>query len=304
MRVKISISGASGFVGSNLVPYLIKHGFSNVNSISRDEFNNIDNYRFEKQEVFIHLAGKAHDLKKSTQSNEYYDVNYLATCRLYDAFLRSDASKFIFMSSVKACADTVDGILTEEDLADPKTDYGKSKLLAEDYIRSKPLPSNKSYFILRPCMIHGPGNKGNLNLLFNIVKLGIPYPLAGFANSRSFLSIENLLFVLKELIINTDIKSNTFNVADDASLSTNEVIHIFYDSLKMKSRLWKLPTGLIRKLSRIGDKLSLPLNTERLIKLTESYVVSNEKLKNTLEISLPVKSIDGLRMTAASFGKK
>jgi nucleoside-diphosphate-sugar epimerase len=89
----------------------------------------------------------------------------------------------------------VEGVLTEEVEPKPLTHYGKSKLMAEEYILSQPLSVGKSYYILRPCMIHGPGNKGNLNLLYQIVQKGIPYPLAAFENKRSFLSIENLCFI-------------------------------------------------------------------------------------------------------------
>ena len=90
-----------------------------------------------KGQTFLPLAGKAHDLKKVSDPQAYYQVNYELTKKLYDAFLASDAKKFIFVSSVKAAADSVDGILTEDTPPDPKTDYGKSKLMAEQYIQSQ-----------------------------------------------------------------------------------------------------------------------------------------------------------------------
>ena len=71
------------------------------------------------------------------------------------------------MSTVKAVADEVKGILSEDEIPNPKTHYGISKRKAEEYLLSKELPLGKRLYILRPCMIHGPGNKGNLNLLFN-----------------------------------------------------------------------------------------------------------------------------------------
>ncbi len=84
--------------------------------------------------------------------------------------MQSKAKKFIFFSTVKAVADSVEGILNEETTPNPKTAYGKSKLAAEQYINRQPIPDDKLVYILRPCMIHGPGNKGNLNLLYSIVK--------------------------------------------------------------------------------------------------------------------------------------
>ncbi|WCT13172.1 NAD-dependent epimerase/dehydratase family protein [Mucilaginibacter jinjuensis] len=297
----ISISGATGFVGTNLISYL--KGFE-LCSIGRSDLATISSSTLKNAEAVIHLAGKAHDLKKVSDPQAYYQVNFELTKKLYDAFLKSDAQKFIFISSVKAAADSVNGILTEDTTPNPKTDYGKSKLMAEQYIQGQPLPAGKSYYILRPCMIHGPGNKGNLNLLYQFVKKGIPYPLAGFENKRSFLSVENLCFIIKELIKRDDVASGVYQIADDESLSTNDVVGILSDSINKKPKLWKIPPGLIRTGARLGDVLHLPLTTERLDKLTESYIASNQKIKHAIGKDLPLTSRKGLAVTAASFAAK
>src|SRR5690606_31466401 len=102
---------------------------------------------------------------------------------LYDWYLKSKATKFIYASSVKAIADSVEGELTEDTPARPLTAYGISKLKAEEYIQQLSLGmTSKAFYILRPCMVHGPGNKGNLNLLYKFVTKGIPYPLGAFNN--------------------------------------------------------------------------------------------------------------------------
>jgi nucleoside-diphosphate-sugar epimerase len=296
--MKILITGASGFLGRNLISYL-EYQFE-IECLNRE---NIETASLNDNEVIIHLAGKAHDLKKSSNPNEYYQVNFELTKNLYDAFLKSDAKKFIFISSIKAAADSVEGVLDENIIPNPQTHYGKSKLMAEQYIQSQPLPEGKSYYILRPCMIHGPGNKGNLNLLYKFVRKGIPYPLAGFNNKRSFLSIENLCFIINELITRDDIPGGIYQVADDEALSTNEVVLILATSLNVKPRLWKIPKKIILFLAKVGDRLHLPLTTERLNKLTESYVVSNQKIKNALNKELPLTAIEGLKITADSFNK-
>ena len=152
-------------------------------------------------------------------------------------------------------------------------------------------------------MIHGPGNKGNLNLLYKLVKKGIPYPLAGFNNKRSFLSVENLCFVINELITRDDIPGGIYQVADDEALSTNEVVSILASSLNRKPKLWKVPSDIITFFARIGDRLHLPLTTERLNKLTESYVVSNQKIKKALNKELPLSAMEGLKITTNSFNQ-
>lgn len=271
--------------------------------MNRQQLNNPTIGQLDNCDVIIHLAGKAHDLKKTSNPEEYYEVNYELTKKLYDAFLKSGAKKFIFISSVKATADSVDGVLTEEHQPNPQTDYGKSKLMAEQYIQQQALPEEKSYYILRPCMIHGPGNKGNLNLLYQFVQKGLPYPLAGFENQRSFLSVENLCFVIK-CLLESDVATGVYHIADDKPLSTHEVVEVLAQSSHKKAKLWKIPPGLIEAIANIGDVLKLPLNTERLHKLTESYVVSNAKIKQALGLDkLPVSVGDGLRFTAASFTK-
>ena len=125
----IGITGGSGFVGGNLAAYLEKQGLK-LRLISRSELLTIDERVLEKCDALVHLAGKAHDIKKTADPAAYYEVNFELTKRIYDAFLASAAKKFIFLSSVKASADSQQGVLTEEHAANPKTDYGKSKLMA------------------------------------------------------------------------------------------------------------------------------------------------------------------------------
>ncbi|SOD20345.1 NAD-dependent epimerase/dehydratase family protein [Pedobacter xixiisoli] len=296
-NMKVNITGSSGFVGQNLINYLIGY---EVDVLQRYQLSNPSVEQLSSCDAIIHLAGKAHDLKKTSNPEEYYEVNFELTKRIFDAFLKSDAKKFIFISSVKAAADSLQGVLDEAHQPNPQTDYGKSKLMAEEYIQAQELPEGKAYYILRPCMIHGPGNKGNLNLLYKIVQKGIPYPLAAYENKRSFLSVENLCFVIKQLV-GREIISGVYNVADDEALSTNAVVQILAASSNRKAKLWSIPSGIINKIAKIGNVLKLPLNTERLQKLTESYVVSNAKIKKALGVELPISATNGLKITAKSF---
>ncbi|MHA8076043.1 NAD-dependent epimerase/dehydratase family protein [Aquirufa sp. TARAVU-A1A] len=288
----ITISGSSGFLGKNLIHYLSPNRF---NLLKRDEASICSSH------AVINLAGLAHDLKSVADPSSYYQVNTEYSNRLFDAFLASDAEVFITISSVKAIADTTDEILVEEVSPNPETHYGKSKLMAEYYINSKQIPTGKRVYILRPCMIHGPGNKGNLNLLYQVVKRGFPWPLAAFSNKRSYCSVENICFVIKELIERKDISTGTYHIADDDALDTNQVIQLIGESLNQKVYLIPIPKRFITFIARLGDLLHLPLNSERLSKLTENYQVSNQKLKNALGKELPVQAREGLLATLASF---
>jgi nucleoside-diphosphate-sugar epimerase len=294
---KILITGASGFVASNLRIHL--NSYFEVIPMS---IRYSPNQTFEiNGNVIIHLAGKAHDLKKVSQPQEYYEANFELTKQLFDAFLLSKASVFIFISSVKAVADEVEGILTEDIIPNPTTHYGISKFKAENYIQKQQLPEGKQVYILRPCMIHGPGNKGNLNLLYRLVSKNIPWPLAAFENQRSFLGIDNLCFVIQELINRNDIPSGVYNVADDTSLSTNELIALISKSQNKHPKTVVVPKKIISFFAGIGDVFHLPLNSERLKKLTQSYVVSNKKIVKAIGNSLPFSAEEGFNKTFQSF---
>ena len=287
--MSIYLTGASGFVGRNLISFIDNK--IQVRSHVRDsDF-------FINEEIVIHLAGKAHDLKNTTNSTEYYKINTELTKNIFDSFLISDAKVFIILSSVKAVADSVDEPLIEKHIPDPQTHYGKSKLLAEEYILSQQIPLGKRVYILRPCMIYGPGNKGNLNLLYKLVSKGFFWPLGSFKNKRSFCSIDNLLFVINELIEREDIPSGVYNVSDDKAISTNEIISLIAQSQNKKIRILNISKKIIFIFSKLGDKLNLPLNSERLQKLTESYIVSNLKIKDAIGKPFPIETKQGLLKT-------
>ena len=289
----ILLTGSSGFVGSNFKKYFTE---KTIRFFLREDVT----IPLDKR-VVVHLAGKAHDLNNTVTSQEYYQVNYELTKKVYDDFLASKAKVFITLSSVKAVADEVIGSLCEQISAQPSTAFGKSKLLAEQYIFSKEIPNGKRVYVLRPCMIHGPGNKGNLNLLYKLVSKNIPWPLGAFENRRSFCSVDNLMFIFKELIEREDIPSGIYNVSDDEPLSTNELIGLIAQSLNRKPKVWGISKSLIEKVARIGDKLHLPLNSARLHKLTSSFVVSNAKITAVIGKPLPVSSREGLLKTFKSF---
>ena len=262
-----------------------------------------------KFDAIIHLAGKAHDTKNQSAAQVYFDINTGLTQKIFDFFLESSAKKFVFFSSVKAAADSVFGdILTEDVIPAPVGPYGESKIRAEEYILSKlkrreelKVADGKQVYILRPCMIHGPGNKGNLNLLYNVVKKGIPWPLGSFENRRSFTSIDNLCYVVEGLLVK-NAASGIYHMGDDEALSTNELISLMCVVLGRKPHIWRMNKRMMEFCARLGTLLHLPLNTERLQKLTENYVVSNAKIKAALGIDkMPVKAEEGIVKTVKSF---
>lgn len=317
MKHVILITGASGFVGTNVSEYfsnreeyyLVGIDISVQSKNYYNEFyswNDLEKIDWNNVETIIHLAGKAHDTSKNADPKEYFRVNVGLTKIILDYFYKSNTKKIIYFSSTKAAADRVyENVLTEEITPNPKTPYGLSKLQAEEYILSQQIDPSKQSIVLRPCMIHGPKNKGNLNSLYKFVKMGFPYPLAAFQNQRSFTTMKNLVYLLEAIICKENIQSGIYNVADDETISSNTLIELIAENLSKKKKLWNVKKEIIEAISIIGDWLKLPLNSEVLKKITESYVVSNKKIKTSLGIDkLPVSAIEGMRMTLKSFNNK
>jgi len=322
--MKILITGAYGFVGTNLCRFLAEKGHVcdalDVPAARRDDVPYAHFYSWEdvdstptpipytSYDAVVHLAGKAHDLKKVASEQSYFDVNVGLTQRIFGALRRQLETKgggerrkvtFVYFSSSKAAADG--------------NAYGRSKLAAEEYLKkaSTPLSTSTSSLrlcILRPAMIHGPGNKGNLNLLWGLAKRGLPWPLAAFENERSFTSIGNVCAVVEALceeqakVGGEGRNCLTFFVADDEMLSTNRLIELIAETCGRRARLWRIPKGVMRLAAKAGDVCRLPLNTERLGKLTEDSFVDNAALKKALGWSaMPVRAEEGMLKTLASF---
>ncbi len=315
--MKILITGVHGFVGSNLVKDLSKSNIIyglDIVSPSKEgvrytfgwEFLDMPN-EMPEVDAIIHLAGKAHDTKNKAAAETYFKVNRDLTIMIFDYFCsHPNIKKFIFFSTAKAAADKVEGILTEDVVPSPVGPYGESKIAAEQYIlntmKNRPEEfKDRGVYIFRPCMIHGPGNKGNLNLLYNVVKKGIPWPLGAFENRRTFTSVENICFAVNG-VITKDVPSGIYNMGDDEALSTNELIEEICKSLGKKAHIWKLPKGMMNGVAKVGGWLHLPLNPERLRKLTENYISSNKKIKDALGVEkMPVDARVGLKVTLDSF---
>ena len=284
--MKFLITGAYGFVGTNLCKYLAEKGHEclalDIPAAKRDGVPYASFYTWDGLDklpvvdAVVHLAGKAHDLKKVASEQSYFDINVGLTEKIFAA---AKTTRFIYFSSSKADANG--------------NAYGRSKLAAEQFLNGRAI-------VLRPAMIHGPGNKGNLNLLWGIARRGLPWPLAAFENKRSFTSIGNICAAVEALAERGE--NGVYPIADDEMLSTNRLIELIAETCGKRAKLWRVPKGVMRMVAKIGDVLHLPLNTERIVKLTEDSFVNNSHLKSQLGWNrMPIRAEEGLRRTLRSF---
>ncbi len=288
--MKILITGAYGFVGTNLCKYLTDKGHEcialDLPAAKREGVPYKGFYSWDlldslpEVDAVVHLAGKAHDLKKVADPQSYFDINVGLTQKIFSA-TEGKSKRFIYFSSIKAL--------------DGDTPYAKSKREAEKWLDGRAI-------VLEPAMIHGPGNKGNLNLLVQVVKKGIPWPLAKFENRRSFTSIGNICAAVEALAERGT--NGIYPICDDAPISTNDLIRLIAEAYGKKARLWRIPKWMMRTVAGIGSIIHLPLNLERLGKLTEDSVVDNSALRSALGwTAMPVDATEGMKATLKEFAR-
>jgi nucleoside-diphosphate-sugar epimerase len=310
----ILVTGITGFLGINFI-----RGFQDykIIGISRSAQNlklsvthqNVDFYTWNdflktnlEPSVVINMAGKAHDLKKVNDDSDYIKANVEFTKNVFEWFANSNSRVFIQISSIKAVVDHAKDVVNEATPESPTTIYGRTKLEADTYLeRASKKLKNKSVIVLRPSMIHGPGNKGNLNLLYRAVLKKVPYPLGAYTNIRSFTSVDNLLFILRCIIEKSQPGFEKYVVCDENGLSTTGLIQIIGEESKVEPCILNIPKFFISALAKLGDILNLSFNTERLTKLVESFEVDSSAIRKKYSIIYPLSAEEGIRKTIRSF---
>lgn len=308
--MNILITGIHGLIGPQLVDAFRKenciYGLDLDTSIMegvRCIFKYEDIKEVPDVDVVIHLAGKFIEAKDLSESLAYFEQNAGLTRKIFNWFTQSTAQSFIYFSTVKAAANyqNKDLPLTEEMKPTPFGVFGESKLLAERYIMDM-WTYGKKVYVLRPAIIHGPGHLGtrNLKVMYEWVRKGFPFPFGNFECRRSFTSMDNLCFAVKQ-ILELDIPGGIYNVVDDDSLQLSEVYEMMGYFLKKKVRLFRCNKRIIYFAARIGTRFHCSFNDHQYLKLSSDFVVSNEKLKKALGIQrFPVSIVDGLNKSIMS----
>ena len=239
--MKILVTGASGFVGGNLLITLRERGHKvTASSRSRVEQPGIFYVRSPELgleadwsesladvDAVVHLAGLAHvtsERSGAETDNKYLRINAEGSRKLAEQCACAGVKHFVFLSSCHAVAAESDDVLTDQNLPQPVTAYGKSKLAAEEAIKSVLAGSGCAWTILRPPLVYGLGNKANFGLLLKLVQTGIPLPLSSVRNRRSFICVENLVDLITTCLGNPKAFGKTFLPSDGEDVSTPELI--------------------------------------------------------------------------------
>ncbi len=240
---KVLVTGASGFVGQQLVPEFDARGYQlKPVSLRRTAPEVVD---FSGISTVIHLAGMAHRME-AIDPQLYFEVNEHKTLALASAAKQNNCRHFIFISTIKVhgVEDTSPtGPLTTDAVCRPNDPYGTSKYKAEQGLLAMQSEAFR-VAIVRPPLVYGPGVKGNLQRLMKLIEKGYPLPFAGIHNKRSMVYVKNLIEQLHQIAAQD--QSGIFFAGDAHPVSTSLLIERMMSSLKGRRRNIRIP-GLIRR---------------------------------------------------------
>lgn len=307
---KILITGATGFIGQNLLHKLVELNFSvciaarsfnpfpinNIHkSFSIDDVGPETNWRdsLDKVDCIIHCAGKSHDMNKRKNSEIYRMVNTEGTKRLAQQAAELGVKRLVFLSSIKVNGESTgklhkNNTFTYNDTPDPKDAYSISKLEAEKELWKISNTTGLEVVVVRLPLVYGLGAKGNLFRLMKLINSGIPLPFKLINNQRSLIGIDNLIDILVRCIDHPNAKNKTFLVSDGEDISTPNLIRSIAAEMNLPTRLFPFPLILLKLLFFFIGK------SREIDRLIESLKVDINYTKETLDWKPPVSVIDSI----------
>jgi nucleoside-diphosphate-sugar epimerase len=226
-------------------------------------------------DTVIHLAGLAHN--PQAQPQDYYRVNVDQSLAIAEAAVNTGIRRFIFVSSIKVNGEaTTHTPFQHDDAPQPQDDYGRSKLLAEEKLQAYCADNAMELVIIRPPLIWGGNNKGNLATLEKAIRYRLPLPLADINNRRDWVSLDNLSSLLHQCLNAPNINREILLVSDGKPLSTTQIIQQLAQQMNLKALLFRLPQPVIKligistKGKNIYNRLfgDLEVNINHTIKVT------------------------------------
>ena len=312
--MKILITGATGFIGTQLSETLAKSGhevrntarsFALNSSTTREVITcdlesagNLDHLT-TGCDAIVHLAGRAHVMSDDPATSEllYLSANVNVTKNLVQSASRTGVKRMILMSSVKVNGEstTIDSPFTSHDTPNPQDPYGRSKTQAEQALWDVASTSGLEGVVIRPPLVYGPGVRANFASLIGIVNRGIPLPLGSIHNKRSFVSIDNLIDCIATALQSSNAAGQTFLVSDGQDLSTPELIRSIASALHKSPTLFPFPPVLLKLAATSAGKRSA---YDRLCgSLTVDIALTKQKLSWTPPFTIQ----DSLQRTVDAF---
>ncbi|WDD93198.1 SDR family oxidoreductase [Burkholderia sp. FERM BP-3421] len=307
------VTGANGFVGRALCTLAQAQGHT-VSGIARRAGGCVPGVRewvhdtadFDGMEAawpadlqvdcVVHLAARVHVMRdEARDAGAAFDAtNVDGALRVAKAAHARGATRFVFVSSIKAIAEWSADVPLVEDIAPrPRDAYGLSKLRAERRLVQFGESAGLDVVIVRPPLVYGPGVRANFLRMMNAVSRGMPLPLGAIESRRSVVYVRNLADALLQCAIDRRAAGGCFHVADDDAPTVTGLLRMVGDALGKPARLIPVPPGLLRALGRLTGRSA---SIER---LTGSLHIDTTHIRQVLGWQPPYTTRQGMAATAA-----
>jgi nucleoside-diphosphate-sugar epimerase len=326
--VRALVTGASGFIGRALVHRLIADGVT-VRATSRHErpagiapveWRTLSDADPQAQwheavsgcGIVIHLAALAHQIGRAAEgrSAEFRRVNAQLTMNVARAAVAAGAKRVVFVSSIAAMCSQSEDRVDERRRCEPQDDYGRSKLEAERALESELSGSVVDWCILRPPLIYGPGNPGNMARLLRLTGSALPLPLGAIHNQRSFMFIGNLIDAILRVVAHPGDIRATYIVGDDTHFSTPQLVSALAAASGRSVHMVPVPLALLKLAGRLGDfagrvlAMNTGIDSYSVERLTGSLSVSSERFRREFNWQPPVDVESAIALTGKAAATK
>ena len=306
--MKVSITGADGFLGSYLCNYLEKRDIEvlKITRTSGYDLNLISNQKsriswsavLKNNDAVIHCASKVHDFDNCAYK-EFKKINVDASCQLLRLAILMKVKKFIYISSIKVLGETSceRKPFNSQSIPNPKGNYSNSKFEAEEKLKEIACQSNIRLIIIRPPLIYGPDVGANFLKMMNLIYKRIPLPFKKFSNKRSLVFVGNISDLIYNCLLINFVKNCVLLISDNELVSTNELMQIISLNFGYKLRLFKFPLIILSMIFYIFNRKN------QLERISNSLVVDISETKQLLNWIPPYKLKEGIRITTDAYIK-
>lgn len=318
---RVLVTGATGFVGRHLCPVLTQRGYRVRGAVRREPPSSFPTEvewcrvgeigpetdwaaALEGVQYVVHLAALAHQIGEEKSEEDYRRVNTAGTARLSDSVKKATAvQRLLFVSSIGAVCTLSSSPVSESAACCPESPYGRSKHAAELAVQERLNTGLPDWCILRPTLVYGAENPGNMLRLLRLLRTGLPLPFGAIQNRRSFVYVGNLADTIEKCLQHPGAARRVFHVDDGAPFSTPGLLRLLGKASGRRVRLWPLPNWGLRALGLAGDMLrsisgrSLGIDTYSIERLTGSLEVDSSAIRNAIGWQPPYTPERGFQET-------
>ncbi|CAE6726199.1 UDP-glucose 4-epimerase family protein [Paraburkholderia domus] len=304
----VAVTGANGFVGRTVVRTLLARGHE-VTAIVRRSAGETGGVRQcvvgeagaaawppgLKPDAVIHLAARVHVMRENASDSlaAFREANVIGALRVAEAAHRAGVRRLVFVSSIKALAETDGGRpLREDDPPQPQDPYGVSKLEAERALVRFGEESGLEVVIARPPLVYGPEVRANFLQLMSVIAKGLPLPLGAITARRSLVYNENLADALILCATDPRAAGECFHITDGADLTVAELAKVLGRHLHKHVWLAPVPANWLLAAGKLTGRSA---QVERLV---EPLRVDSSRIREKLQWQPRFSVDEGLAQTA------